>query len=59
MVRKDTRYCFEAGRNPANYSEERKELCKAPRCQVCDDMCNDMLNCLSMHSRYTDCTNIK
>jgi len=48
---KDTRYCFEQGRNPDNYSEERRELCKAPRCQTCFDMCNDQLNCLSMHSR--------
>jgi len=48
---KDTRYCFEQDRNPDNYSEERKELCEAPRCQTCFDMCNDQLNCLSMHSR--------
>ena len=48
---KDTRYCFEKGRNPDNYTEERKELCQEPRCQTCDDMCNDLLQCLSMHSR--------
>ena len=24
----DTRYCFEKGRNPETYSEEKKELCK-------------------------------
>ena len=48
---KDTRYCFEQGRNPDNYTEERKQLCKKPRCQTCFDLCNDKLNCLSMHSR--------
>ena len=48
---KDTRYCFQKGRVPAEYSEERRELCKAPTCQTCFDMCNDQLHCLSMHSR--------
>lgn len=48
---KDTRYCFEKGRNPENYTEERIELCQTPRCQTCFDMCNKQLNCLSMHSR--------
>jgi len=48
---KDTRYCFEKGRNPETYSEEKKELCKEPKCQTCFDMCNAQLHCLSMHSR--------
>jgi hypothetical protein len=48
---KDTRYCFEKNREPENYNEERKELCKEPLCQTCFDMCNDQLHCLSMHSR--------
>ncbi len=48
---KDTRYCFEKDRKPELYNAERRELCKAPKCQTCDDMCNDQLHCLSMHSR--------
>ena len=48
---KDTRYCFEKGRNVDDYSEERKALCRAPRCQTCEDICQETRNCLSMHSR--------
>jgi len=48
---KETRYCFEAGRDPSNYTEERRQLCQAPTCQTCFDMCKDQLNCLSIHSR--------
>jgi len=48
---KDTRYCFESGRDPSNYTEERRQLCQAPLCQTCFDMCQEQLNCLSMHSR--------
>lgn len=48
---KETRYCFEAGREPDNYTSERKQLCQGATCQTCKDMCEDQLNCLSMHSR--------
>lgn len=48
---KETRYCFEAGRDPDNYTEERLQMCEAPHCQTCYGMCKDQLHCLSMHSR--------
>ena len=48
---KDTRYCFEKGRDPDNYTEERRAVCRSPRCQTCLDICKETRNCLSMHSR--------
>ena len=51
MCPKDTRYCFEKDRHLKNYSEERRNLCRAPRCQTCHDICKETRNCLSMHSR--------
>ena len=53
MCPKDTRYCFEKDRDPDNYSEERRALCRSPRCQTCLDICKETRNCLNMHSSFS------
>ena len=48
---KETEFCFREDARPDLYDEKRQDLCKAPTCKTCDDICADRHQCLDMKNR--------